>query len=121
MELLWKHLDALVHLLFGGAIAIWAVYACVRARSILGMVLYLSFGAAFMALGLLDLLGLLDPEGVGVSRNAVVGIGLIWTSVSALYSPPEPRFPRWTQWAFLVYGIGSLSWAIVCVLHYDWR
>jgi hypothetical protein len=93
------------------------VHGLIRHRSILGMVLMLLFGAAVLALGSLDLMGLLTPELDVFPRLAIVGIPLIWTSISDLKSPPSPSFPRWTQWAMLVMGAGSALWVIWVVVH----
>lgn len=118
MGLSFEHLDDFVTLLFGVTLAIWAIVGFVKQRHIFVMVLSLSLGAVLMAAGLLNLLGFIDPKWVSVSRNAVVGVGFIWTSVSALYSPPQPKFPLWTQWAMLVFGVGSTLSALVVGLGY---
>jgi hypothetical protein len=67
MDLLVKHFDGLVNLLFGGTFAVAAVLVFVKYGSIFGMVMLLSFGVAFTALGWLALRELIAPEGVRVS------------------------------------------------------
>ncbi|MBI5570344.1 MAG: hypothetical protein HY914_10405 [Desulfomonile tiedjei] len=118
MDLLVKHFGALMNLVFGGVLVIGAVYAFIKHRSFQGMVLWLSFGVAFTTLGLLALVGLMDPEWVDVSSGAVFGMCLIWFSISTLCSPPSPSFPNWTQWAMLVFGVGSLLAAISAGLRF---
>jgi hypothetical protein len=111
---------ALWSLIFGGVCAILAVGALVKSREIVEMVRHLSVGTAFAALGLLDLTGRMDAEWICVSQNAVIGIMAMWWSISELYSPPSPSFPRWTQWALLVIGVGLILSAVY-VLCYYWR
>jgi hypothetical protein len=117
----WGTFDALFNLLFGGALVIGALFCLVKPRNILGMVLCLFGASAVTAPAVLDLMGLITREWVGLSRDIVLGMGLIWTSIWALYSPPSPSFPRWTQWAWLVIGVGSVLWGSIHVLDYYWR
>lgn len=121
MVLLLKNFDALVILLFGVTAAIVAVEVYVKHKTILEMVLWLSFGAAFTAVGLLVLTGVIPAEMAGVSSSAVVGIALTWMSIVALYSPPSPSFPVWTKWAMLVFGVVSILTAVVQALNHYWR
>ncbi len=92
-----------------------------KRRSILRMVLWLSFGAAFTALGLLDLMGFMVSEWSRVSDVAVVGLSLILASLSALSAPPSTSFPRLTQWAMLVFGLGCILFAVLEARVYYWR
>ena len=113
--------DALVNLLIGGVCVIPAVQVFVKYRSILGTVVWLSFGVAITIPVLLALKGLIAAEWVDVCRNAVLGIGMTLAGISALYSPPSASFPNWTRWATLVFGIGAIFWAILGGLSYYWR
>jgi hypothetical protein len=121
MELSLRHFWAFSLLLIGASSAIRTVEIFVQHKSILGTVLFLSFSISFTALGLLELFGLIDPEWFVVSGSALLGIYLLAISVSALYSPPQPRFPKWTQWAMLVFGVGLLLIAPAIGMHFYWR
>ena len=92
-----------------------------KRQSLLIMVLWLSFGAAFAALGLIDLIGFMAPEWGRVSDAAVVGLALILGSFSALCAPPSPGFPRLTQWAMLAFGAGCILFAALEAQVYYWR
>ncbi len=117
MNWIWEHFLSLLNLLVGGICVIQAVCGLVKHRSIVGMVLMLSFGAAVIALGLLDLKGRMAPEWDVFPRVAILGIPLIWTSISDLRSPPSPNVTRWTQWAMLVMGAGSALWVTLVAVH----
>ncbi len=124
MDWVWDNPNASVNLLVGGALSLVALLNVLRPRSILRMVLWLiwlSFGAALIAVGLLNLRGLIASEWVNVSQFIVLGIGLTWTSIAALKFPPSPSAPRWTQWATLVMGVGWVFFAMVHVLNYFWH
>jgi hypothetical protein len=84
------------------------------------MVLWLSFGVAFAALGLLDLMGFMAPELGRVSDAAVVGLSLMLASLCALCAPPSTSFPRLTQWAMLVFGVGCIVFAGIEARVYYW-
>ena len=119
MDLLVKHDTAFLNLLFAGFFAVGTLYEVAKRRSVGGVVFGLSFGAAFAALALLDLTGLIARGAAGVSQKAAVGLGLIWTSIWALYSPPSPTYPNWTKWAWLIIGIGwTLSAIYVGLIYY---
>ncbi len=117
MDLL-KHFTTLGNLLMGGVLVMGAVEGFVRRRSVRDLVLWLSFGVLLMALGLLNLIGFMDPEWARVTSNAAIGAWLIAASLSALFSPPSPSFPNWTKWTILVFGVGSLLAAIHTGLTY---
>jgi hypothetical protein len=85
------------------------------------MVVCLSFASVFWALTFLNLLGVGTPPWVDMLRYAVMGIYLTIMSIEALYSPPSPRFPNWTKWAMLAFGIGSILVVPVLGLHYYWH
>ena len=51
------------------------------------------------------------------ARNIALGLLMGSTSAIALLYPPQPKFPRWTQWAILVLGGGSLLWGIASLLY----
>ncbi|HTY22342.1 MAG TPA: hypothetical protein VMC85_04380 [Desulfomonilaceae bacterium] len=113
--------DALVDMVIGGGFAIVGLSVFAKHRSILGTVLWLSFCIAFMASVLLALNGLVAAQWVDVYKYAVIGIGLILQSISALYLPPSPTFPNWINWAGLVLGAVAIFWAMVGGLRYYWR
>jgi hypothetical protein len=114
--------DVLIRLVMGALFAIPALQVYVKHRSIGGMLFWLSFGVAFIALGLLEFYGLLDGKWANVCFYAVVGVLLTITSTAALRSPPTDRFPRWTQWASLVMGVSSLLGVMIVVgLSYRWH
>ncbi len=123
MNWIWDHFLSLLNLLFGGALVIGALLRLTRRENALVVVLLL-FGIAVAAPAILNLMGFIDSRWVDVSRDAVVGIWFIWTSIWALYSPPSPSFPKWTQWAMLVIGgvvlLGAAGVA-VHILYYYWR
>ncbi len=98
-----------------------AVLTFTKHRDNLRMVLWISFGAAFIALGLFDFMGFMAPEWGRVSDAAVVGLSLILGSVLALCAPPSPSFPRLTQWAMLVFGLGCILFAVLEARVYYWN
>ncbi len=121
MDLLEEHFEALINMFFGGALAIAAVLVFIKHRSIPAMAILLLFSAVFTALGLLGLGGLIAREWVRVSCNAALGVFLIIVSMSTLSAPPSLRFPNWTKWASLAFGVGLLLSAVVVGLGYSWR
>jgi hypothetical protein len=88
----------------------------VKDKNIRATILGLSVGvalAAEAALVWLYLVGQLTTmEWFTVLGHVLCGFVLIGPSVSALYSPPSASYPRWTQWAMLVFGVG---WVISAV------
>ncbi len=119
MDLVVKSVNALGDLLLCFATFSFAsAESAVKHRSIPGIVLSLSLGAASAALLVLDLLGRMPLEWAAVCRSAVFGIAMICVSVWGLYSPPSPSFPTWTKWAILVLGVGSVVVALPLSLHH---
>lgn len=98
MDLSLRHLDTLVHLLFGGVFAIWAVHVFVKHRSILGMVVCLLGAVVFTAVGLLNLLGVVAPAWVDVPKNAVLGIVFLMIAIDKLSVMHKPGSIRWLFW-----------------------
>ena len=106
--------DTLIHLGFGAALIILAAAAFIKrwSWSATDMVLLLTFGAALVTLGLLDLIGVMDATWIHISRNIIFGSFFILRSISALHSPSSPKDSRWTQWAMLILGVGLAIYAI---------
>ncbi len=79
-----EHFDAYISLLLGGGLAIWIVADFVKSktRSYAGVVLYLSMAMAWMALGLLNLFGLVAGVWVWRGNGAITGIMLIITGMT---------------------------------------
>jgi len=110
--------DVLFNLFLGGAAIILAVVAFIRRWNwgIADIVWWIVFGAAVSILCILNFIELIDGAWINVCRDALLGVFFILTSISLLYSPPSPRYPRWTQWAGLVLGVYLMSQAVKEVL-----
>ena len=104
----------LFNLLLGGAAIIMAVVGLIKRWEgtfwslVLGV-----FGALLLTLGLLNLTGMISAKWLYITRNAFIGVCLILSGVAGLYSPPSPKYPRWTQWAMVVIGAGSIFFALI--------
>jgi hypothetical protein len=109
------HFEAVLTLGLGAISAIDAVESFARRRSILWMALFLSVGAALIALALLALTTSIHAAWLNISKNALWGIAFVLMSILGLYSRLSPKFPRWTQWAMLVFGVGCIFVALIDV------
>jgi hypothetical protein len=115
-----KQVEDVWSLFVGGSLVVLAIYILARGRNRSGTLQALFFGAAFMAVGSLGLMGLIAADWVGVSYNAVFGIFVISTNIWALRSPPSPSYPRWAQWAMLAFGAGFVLSALLSGVSYYW-
>jgi hypothetical protein len=119
MDLVVNHLNALSCLFAGTLCFIVGAYFWVKEGQIFfGMVMCFGFGANLIAAGFLDLTKLTVPGWVSPLTDAVLGIPLIWISISRFYASPSPRSRR-TYWWFLAFGIGAIL--IFRSLQYYWR
>jgi hypothetical protein len=113
MDLFGKYFDVLVILFAGGGLTIMALQAFKAHRSILELLAWLSAGVAFIAQGLLALMGYIGPDWNAVFRTALAGIILTLTGITGLAAPPSPSFARWICWASLVIGVVFILFATV--------
>jgi hypothetical protein len=98
MDILAKHYDALVNLLFGATFSIAAVLFLVKHGSILGMALALSMGVAFTALGWLALQGFIAEEWIRAFAIAgATGIVFMIQRISRISSKTKIDPTRWCQ------------------------
>jgi hypothetical protein len=121
MDLLATHFNAFTFLFAGALCVIVGVYAWAKGEVLFGTVMGIWFGASFTVRGLLDATGLTVPGWVSPSIDAVLGIGIIWISISRLYAAPAPSSRRRTWWWCLAFGIGVILLAIYKALQYYWR
>ncbi len=73
------------------------------------MLAWLSIAAAFVAVGLIGVLGIVGPRWFDVFRNAVFGIFFMIYGANGLFTKPTDRM---AHWLFLVVGIGCMLLAL---------
>jgi hypothetical protein len=119
VDLPWRHVEAYFCLLFGGALAIWAIVGLVKHKGSVrvGWLIQLALGATFVAVGLLYLLGLVASVWFDGSRNAVSGIFFMMVGANWLSTRPTDRA---ASWLFLVVGEGCILAAVYSGLTTLW-
>ena len=106
------YFESLLFLCCGAALLIDSVAVFAKNKSIPGLLVRLLVGVACVFLALYSLIVSTDGAWVYVSKNALLGFGLIVYAISGLYSPPSPKFPNWTKWATLIFGVGFVFLSI---------
>ncbi len=96
MDALSNLWDARTVMLWGGFLAIWAIADFVKSRKVsLWAVPYILGVISFVAVGLIDLLGIVDQASARTARNAVFGTFFLIVGSAGLFSRTTQRVATW--------------------------
>lgn len=111
MDLILKHPGTCVMLLFALALLARVSKNLAEPKNLFPFLL----GALLMALGLLDLLGviILSQKWVLACSSAIWGLFFVIIGIGTLRSPANPA--KWASWAAVVIGMGGIVMTFVII------